>query len=263
MIKDLVKRAPLVKTFLQLRDRKRFLSEEGYASHYGVYGSFDEARSSVPPSSEFDQDELASEYSDRLVRVFPYDYPMILWLDRALRDGARSILDVGGNVGVHYFAYQKFIEYPAKLRWAVCEVPAMVAAGQKLSRAHGTVALEFTSDFSPGEVEQADVLISAGSLHYIEAPRLEDLLAGARQRPRHLLLNKLPLYDGDEFVSLQNIRRGFAPHYVWNRARFLRALQLQNYQVIDEWQVLERHFWLPGHPKKSFGAYSGVYLRRS
>jgi putative methyltransferase (TIGR04325 family) len=262
MLKEFLRYAPGVKGVLRRRHRRHFLSEQGYASHYGVYRSFAEARSDAPPSAEFDQVALASEYTDRLERVFAYDYPVMLWLDKAMRAGARRVVDVGGNIGVHFFAYRHFFDYPPDLVWTVCEVPAIAEAGREMMRDRGEPGLEFTSEFTPGLVEQADVLISAGTLHYIEQPLLWDLLSAALRWPEHVLLNKVPLYQGETFVTLQNIRRGYAPSWVWNRSEFLGAFQRQGYRAADGWSVPERHFWLPGHPERTFGAYSGVYLQR-
>src|SRR5512139_41597 len=41
------------------RQRKHFLSPEGFTSHFGVYDTFDDARRALPPSDEFDHSALA------------------------------------------------------------------------------------------------------------------------------------------------------------------------------------------------------------
>lgn len=256
-----MRRTALVRSLQRRRHRRRFVSPSGYALHYGVYPTFDAARRDAPTSRGFDQPGAELDFTDRLTAIFPYDYPVLFWLDRAFRQGGRTVVDVGGSVGVHYFAYQPLLEYPAELRWRICEVPAAVAAGKALAAERGARALEFTSELSPAALEGADVLLSAGALQYIEAPRLEELLAGTRRRPAHLLLNKLPLHDGEEFVSLQHIREGFVPERVFDRARLVGALERLGYEAVAEWRVPERTFWLPGWPERSFGHFSGLYLR--
>ncbi len=257
-----LKQIPLINESFRRHYHERFLSEAGYARHDGMFQSFEGARMAVPRSAEFDQTVLAADYTDRLDEVFPYDYPVILWLQRALSEGCRSVLDIGGSIGVHYFAYQKYIQFPRDLRWVVSEVPAMVTAGRQEAESRGAAQVEFTTELRPETVEESDILISAGTLHYIETPALSDLLSRCKARPTHILLNKLPLYDGEDFVSLQNIHQGFAPHYVFNRARFIAGIVAQGYALCDRWSVLERSFWIYGHPEQSFGAYSGLYFRK-
>lgn len=243
------------------RYRQWFLSDAGYAASYGVYRSFEEARREVPATPGFDQPSQGQDYVDRLDHVFTYDYPVLFWLGRAFAQGARAILDVGGNIGVHYYAYQRYLDYPPDLRWTVAEVPAVAAAGRRLAEKRGTPALAFTTELEAPRVEAADVILSAGALQYIESPRLEALLAGAR-RPAFVILNKLPLHDGEEFVSLQNIRNGFSPHWVFNRARIVRGMSALDYDLVDEWRVPERSLRLFGHPECSLSAFSGLCFRR-
>lgn len=258
-----VKDLPPLRALRERRYRRWFLSDAGYAASHGVYRSFEEARRQVPAAAGFDQPSQAAEFLDRLDRVFAYDYPVMLWLDRSLREGARAVLDVGGSVGVHYHAYRRYLELPADLRWTVSEVPAVAAAGERLAAERGSTALAFTSSLGPREVEAADVLLSAGALHYIESPRLEALLGAARRRPSFLLLNKLPLHDGEEFVSLQNIRHGFSPHWVYDRASFVSGICALGYALVDAWQVPERSLHLFGHPERSVAAFSGLCFRRT
>ena len=75
---------PVARPVLLQWKREHFLSNLGHGCHYGVFESFPEARASLPQSKEFDQAPLAVEYVEgRSKKVFPYDYPMLLWLLRA------------------------------------------------------------------------------------------------------------------------------------------------------------------------------------
>lgn len=247
------------------RDRQRlayFLSDAGHASYYGVFASFSEARRALPRSAEHNQSALATEYIEvRSHRVYCYDYPMIHWLGAALGGGATRIFDIGGSVGVHYRAYRRYLAYPPWLSWQVCEVPAIAQIGRELAQRDGETPLTFTDALNPGEV-QADVWISAGAIHYIEKARPDALLAACQHRPAHLLLNKLPLYEGDDFVSAQNMgANSFAPLHIYNRQRLVTDIESVGYRLVDSWEVPERHFYLPDHPEKSFGKYSGLYFR--
>ena len=258
-VKRRIKDAPVCRSWYLGRARRRFFTEPEAHLCFGVFESFEQARAWLPRSKEFDDERLADEFVNvRTQQIFPYDYPMIYWLSRAINDGARTVLDIGGSVGVHFIAYQRYIDYPKSLSWQVIEVPAMTQIGRELARREGLAALTFTDTAKAGDSE-ADIWMSAGAIHYIEDGRPDLLLRGARFRPKYVLLNKLPLYDGEDFVSTQGLGPGsFTPLYVYNRARLVDGITSLGYALVDHWQVPERYFFLPGYPEKSFGWYSGL-----
>lgn len=245
------------------RYRRRFESANGYAMSSGVFRTFEEAAASVRKSGGFNQASLASAYEERLDRVFPYDYPFLFWLQQIF-EGAKSIglLDIGGNVGVHYYAYSKFLRFPPRLSWRVSEVDEIAKAGRARAERVGAEGLEFTTSFEDLDSRPADIILSAGALQYIEQPLLWDVLACANSKPGHILLNKIPLYQGEDFVSLQNIGPGFSPLYVWNRREFVQRFERLGYRLVDGWRVMEREFTIFNDPIRSFGPFSGLYLRR-
>ena len=243
--------------------RQLFLSSEGTASYYGVFGSFADARAWLPPSKEFDHAPLAAQYIEiRCRRVFPYDYPVMLWLERAFQSGATRVLDFGGSVGVHYYAYRRYIGMPAALAWRVVELPTMVAIGRSLAATNAAPALSFTDDL-PQAVMAADseIWLSAGAIHYMEDARPARLLKWCAVRPKHILLNKLPLYGGEDFVTSQNIGEGsFAPLHVFNRRRFIREIEEVGYTLWDRWAVPERALYLTGDSEHMLPSFTGLYF---
>jgi putative methyltransferase (TIGR04325 family) len=259
----MVKRIPAVRTHIHARLYRRFLSLEGFTTYFGVYGSFAEARANLPASREFDTTSVVADLMDaRLHRIHAYDYPVIHWLGQAFQQGATTVFDLGGSVGLHYHAYHRILPYPQGLQWQVCEVPAAVSAGRELAGRLGSPGLSFVEKLDPASV-RAEVWISAGALQYIDGVGLDQLLAACPEPPRHIILNKLPLYDGDEFVVTQNIGPGvYAPARVYNRGRFLEQVDSQGYELVDSWPVPERSFYLPGHPERCFRHFSGLCFRR-
>lgn len=258
-----VKRLPLIRNWWHAWQLRHFLSIRGGGLHYGSFGSFDEARAWLPASEGFDRAAFSDEYiNERSQRVYGFDYPVMFWLRAAFEAGARSIYDIGGSVGVHYYAYRKFIEFPAGLAWHVCELPVVNTLGRELACKHGVSALTFTESMDTTGVCH-DVWIAAGVLEFIEDRRLDELLARAERAPTHVFVNKLPLHDGADFVSTQNIGGGaFVAHHVYNRARYVERIEALGYRLIDSWDVHERAFHVPGQPERSFEAYSGLYFRR-
>jgi putative methyltransferase (TIGR04325 family) len=112
------------------------------------------------------------EFALRAQRIYPYDYPVLFWLLPIL-PAAKRVFDIGGHIGVHYYGYQRYLPFPAELKWEVCEVPSIAKTGAELARQKGMHNLVFTSDFAGAE--GADILLAAGSLQYIESPRIEVL----------------------------------------------------------------------------------------
>ena len=261
-VRDLLE-GPATRPLLLQWRRRHFLSPEGFGFYFGVFDSFEAARRSLPPNPEFGNEALAQEYVDlRSRKIFAYDYPVMWWLTRAFARGATRVLDIGGSVGVHFYAYRSYMEMPAALVWRIVEVPTIVALGRRVAAERGAAALRFTDDLDEAlRGEGADVWISAGALQYMEEGRPDELLRRCATLPAHVVLNKLPLYPGDDFVCTQNIGHGcFAPMWVFNRERFVCGIEALGYVLRDEWDVHERSLYLPGHPERSFPAFSGLYF---
>ncbi|MGO4390233.1 methyltransferase, TIGR04325 family [Variovorax sp. M-6] len=254
---------PLVRPVRVRWQRELFLSSEGAGAYYGVFGSFADARAWLPRSKEFDHAPLAAHYIEvRCRMVFPYDYPVMLWLERAFQGGAARVLDFGGSVGVHYYAYRRYIAMPATLAWRVVELPTMVSIGRSLAAANAATALSFTEDLPQAVVAaDSDIWLSAGAIHYMEDARPALLLERCAVRPKHILLNKLPLYGGEDFVTSQNIGDGsFAPLHVFNRRRFIRDIEEVGYTLWDSWAVPERALYLSGDSEHRLPSFTGLYF---
>ena len=131
------------------------------------------------------------------------------------------MFDFGGHVGVAYHAWRGYLGYRPGLRWLVHDMPAIVRVGAELARERPSAGLEFTSDVTAGR--GATVMLAAGSLQYIDES-LPALLARIGSLPRHLIVNKLPIYDGEPFVTVQSTGRSFHPYRIYNRAAFVAEL---------------------------------------
>ncbi|MDB5068411.1 MAG: hypothetical protein JWM18_4845 [Chloroflexi bacterium] len=229
----------------------------------GVYGSFDEAYRSAPAGrpTGYDVDGVAEQeiLRSRVARVFPYDYPVLFWLRPLLAAGV-AVFDLGGHVGVHFHAYGRLLEFPPGLRWVVCEMPAVVEAGRRLVAERDAHGLSFTT--STAEADGADVLLASGVLQYVEGPPLAELLAGLSEPPRHLLINKLPLTDGEPFVTLQHAGIHFPAVRVSNREAFVDSLRAVGYELVDAWEDHVHSAVIPFHPDRTVPWFSGLCLRR-
>lgn len=256
-------RWPLIRMAAVRFRRAQFFSSSGTFAYYGLFESFEEARAWLPKTPEFNSELLVTEYVEvRSKRVFEYDYPVMWRLEHALRHGAKGILDIGGSVGVHYYAYLPYIQQLERQHWQVVEVPAIAAVGRKLAKQNAAKGLCFLEDLDQAvRSAKQDIWLSAGAIQYVEDGRPDLLLRRAGTRPRHVLLNKLPLYDGPDFVTTQNIGDGsYSPLHVYNRQRFVERIQSLGYRLKDEWAVNERSLHLPGHPERCVPTFSGFYF---
>ncbi|SCK17107.1 putative methyltransferase, LIC12133 family [Variovorax sp. HW608] len=254
---------PLTRWLLMRWRRKQFLSSAGFGCYFGAYSSFEEARQYLPPSPGFDEEALTEEHvTIRTNRIFAYDYPMLWWLSSAFGSGAKSILDIGGSVGVHFYAYRPWLRYPPELRWTIVEVPAVERVGRRLAAEREATSLDFCTDLLEAVSRTgASIWISAGALQYLAPPSLSVLLHTCSRHPGHILLNKLPLFDGDDFVSAQNLGEScFSPVHIFNRVRFVESILAEGYVLKDQWAVYERSFYLPGYPERSFPCFTGLYF---
>ncbi len=104
---------------------------------------------------------------------------------------------------------------------------------------------------------------NSATLQYIDSPGLSELVDSLTVPPRHLLINKLPLYDGEPYITLQNGGVHFIAQRAFNRSQFLGALAKRGYRVIDEWQLESISCFVPFHPERAVPRYTGLYLARN
>ncbi len=236
-----------------------FPSPNRYGCYRGIFQTYEQALAAIPITQKvgFDHSELAQEYRE----AFCYElllgqYPVLFRLQQILTEGT-TVFDFGGNIGVHFFVYEKYLQYPANLRWIVGELPALVAEGEKFAAQKRCSEITFTSDFK--EANGADVFLASSSLHYVGelAPRLAQL----PHKPKHILLNRSPFCEGSSFVTLQNGGTAFYPAYVFNRQQFQRSICDLGYELVDEWRDRTEPVAVPFHPEFSTLCYQGMYFR--
>jgi putative methyltransferase (TIGR04325 family) len=230
----------------------------------GVYGSFDEARKSIPANRKvgYDHAETAAMYIGYAQTLRLSDYPVLFWMRPAIEQAA-SVFDLGGHVGLACYAFEKYLPYPPGLRWMVCDLPEIRRAGERIAAERNANRLSFTGDFLAAD--GADILLTAGTLQCMEIS-LASILSQLRRRPKHLLVNRLPLYDGQPFATVQDIGPVMIPYQIFNRQQFIDSVCGLGYRLIDAWQISEPLCGMcviPFHSERSLSAYSGLYFIRA
>jgi putative methyltransferase (TIGR04325 family) len=226
----------------------------------GVYRSFAEAEASIPAGQRigYDHEELAGLYRLRMDKANQSDYAVLFWLRRILDARPASfVFDFGGHVGVSYHGWRNYLDYRPGLRWLVEDVPAIVKVGAELARERPSAGLEFTSKVE--DARGCDVFLAAGSLQYVDEA-LPAMLQRIGPLPRHLILNKMPMYDGETFVTVQSTGRAFHAYRIYNRAELVDSVTALGYRVVDDWSNREQHCEIPFTRGRDIDAYSGYYF---
>jgi putative methyltransferase (TIGR04325 family) len=182
----------------------------------------------------------------------------LFWL-RDLLDEKSFVFDFGGHVGVSYHGWRNYLNYPRGLRWLVHDMPAIVKVGAELALERPSDGLAFTSDVS--DARGCTIFLAAGSMQYVDTT-LTELLAKVGPLPQHLILNKLPVYDGEAFVTVQSTGRAFHAYRIYNRSEVLSEAAALGYRLVDDWVNREQHCEIPFTRDRDIDAYSGFYFTR-
>lgn len=242
--------------------RRRF--ERGMSrgnAYYGVHASFEAAQAAAPRTkpTSFDVPAAGELYPDRVDAISVSDYPPLFWLDRLLASGARSVFDLGGNVGLGYYAFGHYVAYPDDLRWTVQDLPSVLDAGRRLALQRGAGArLAFTDDALAADGH--DIVLANGVLQYLPFT-LPELLRQLPRPPAHLLVNLTPLHPTRSFFTLQQTRIATCPYRIPAVADFVAGFEALGYDVIDRWESRERYMRIPFEAAHSIDRYSGFYFR--
>lgn len=234
----------------------------GANSYCGSWATFADAKANAPailPSS-YDSEAAGKLYRSELERIRVSDYPVLFWLSRLLAAGQHRLFDLGGHIGVKYYAFQRYLNYPQALRWVVHDVPAVLAHGRQFASEHDP---ERRLDFStcPDDASGYDVLLTTGALQYLDYT-LAELIARLPQRPQHVLVNLTPMHPERSYFTLQHIGIAICPYRVSAVPEFVDAMNKLGYTTVDRWATHERNLRVPFRPECDIDSYHGFYFRR-
>ncbi|WP_146030250.1 TIGR04325 family methyltransferase [Methylocella silvestris] len=226
----------------------------------GVYRSYEDAEADIIDgrATGWNNEETASIWLDNIAPMREATYPLLMWLSILLRENM-TLVDYGGSIGLTYYGFKRYFTLPTAARWVVAEVDAIAAQGQKIA-GEQKARVEFVT--SPEAAPPADILISAGAIQYIK-DAVPGLLDRFCSRPRHVLLNKVPLTSGPTFWTLQNFGSAVSPYQVYNESEFLRYFTEAGYRLRDRWDVHELDCFIPFHPDKRVPHFAGLYFEKA
>lgn len=227
----------------------------------GVFNSFDEALQSAPSTAplSYDNPESARLYLERL-QIDEHDYPALFWVAESLREGMRSVVDIGGAVGIKYFAFKEFLSYPDDLHWTVVDVPAVAREGRAFAEQQGAShQLHFSDDLYVAD--GMALFYASGALQYLDQS-LPEILAQMRHPPRRLLINTMPVHERHAFFTLNSIGSAYCGYRVEARQTFVQGVIDQGYRLRSQWKSIGKRMEIIGRPEYSLDDYSGFCFDR-
>ena len=230
----------------------------------GVYGDFDAAMTAAGGAERAAYDhnnaKKSIEKESRIVdRYFQSsDYPALFWLSRALAD-EHEVLELGGSVGYAYYSFRRMLDYPERLRWTIVELPEAVRLGREIAAARGEVQVTFAETIE--ESIRYGIFLTAGTLQYMQEHVVE-IIGRCKEPPRHLIINRLPAYDGEEYWTVQNLGINKVPYRIYSRPKLIESIQNLGYHLRDAWHK-PRTMIIPFAPARTVSSYQGFYFERS
>lgn len=226
----------------------------------GVFHTREEAEREIPSRvvSHYDAcNEVRSVAADAGRQHTPQyeDYPVLYWLQPLIRNGVR-ITDLGGSTGATFYAFDRELSLPRDLRWTVVELEAAVKTGTQVAEIKGEDRLRFTTDFEAAP--SADVLLTIGALQYLPK-RLAVVLSRVDELPRHVIIHKVPVYDGPPYWTIQNLEIAQVPYFVHNRDTLVEEMTALGYRLVDSCNVL-RSIRIPFRPDRDVNYYGGFFF---
>ncbi len=214
--------------------RKKFIDNTDEHLFMGSFESFAAAQAGAPVAKAvgYDNAEKARDFYSH--QIYFYDYPALFWIGRSLEDGMRSIFDLGGHVGIKYYAFRRVLSYPENLRWTVCDVPGVVKTGRELAAERGSAEqLSFTTDFH--DASGFDVLFASGSLQYLPQ-RISEILASLPVKPKRVIVNTAAVHPERTLFTLNSIGFAVCPYRIQHHDELLAELTGAGYKRRDGWR---------------------------
>jgi putative methyltransferase (TIGR04325 family) len=259
-LRRLVANVPPIRAYRRRAYARAFAARERVNLYHGVYGSFEEAERSAPASKPTGYDNTASaQMYDADMSPTLRDYPALFWLHRAIASGSRRVFDLGGHIGIKYYAFRDRLSIPTHVSWQVCDVPAVVARGRALALERGVDGqLRFTIDWE--EMAQADVLFASGSLQYLPTP-LGAMLRRLPTLPSRIVINNAALHPTRSFFTLNSTGVAFCPYRVQSEPSLGAELEELGYDCVDRWET-PKSFEIPFESGYGMDRFVGMAFER-
>lgn len=244
--------------------QKLFLTPDCYTKCCGIFKTEPEAYKKFPILDIKYQDipvVVDESFASREYKINEeFDLPVINWFSQVLTSSS-IVLDFGGGIGGHFYAYKNHLHMPENVSWNVIEIPQRVEIGNKMAEYKKDTRLKLYDDFSL--VENPNIFFASGSLQYINTKLFNALFE--KSKYEHIILNRFPLYFGKSFITVQNGGNEYVLQYIHNKSEFIDLLTRNGYDLIDEWTEDYDGFTINPAARKKLASsviYYGFYFKK-
>ena len=235
--------------------QRQFMENTDQNLFMGRFDSFESALAHVPTHRPTGYDNAESAKLAYTSQITSWDYPVLFWLHRAFDAGLRSVFDLGGHVGIKYYAFKRALPFPEDLRWTVCDVPAVVKEGAEIATHRDPARqLGFTSDYA--QANGCDILLASGSLQYLPM-RLVDMLRDLPGKPKRILLNTTAAHTEETFYTVNSISTAFCAYRIQCWDELKEELKSAGYARLDTWHNEGKPIGVPFERGGDLAYYAG------
>jgi len=214
--------------------RRKFLDNQDENLFMGSFESFAAAEAGAPESKAVGYDNAQAAWEIYSHQIYFYDYPGLFWLSRSLDAGMTRVFDLGGHVGIKYYAFRRVLPYPEALQWTVCDVPGVVQTGREIAAQRSVTAqLGFTTDYR--HASGCDVLYVSGSLQYLPT-RISEVLGALAVKPKRIVMNTTAVHPERTIYTLNSIGFAVCPYRIQHDEELWADLRQSGYKRRDAWR---------------------------
>ena len=214
--------------------RRRFSHNTSENLFFGSFESRAAAEAAAPSNLALGYENAPGATTLYSPQVIAWDYPAIHWLSDAFLNGMSSVFDLGGHVGIKYYAFKRVVRYPEGLQWTVCDVPSVAKAGEEIAQQKdATSELRFCTDVRLAS--GIDVLFMSGSLQYLPST-MKAILQELKALPRRIILNTTAVHAERTLYTLNSIGVGVCPYRIQHYDEVLTEIREFGYRRRDMWR---------------------------
>lgn len=225
----------------------------------GAYKNRKSAESAVPANltTGYDNDNVVMLNYQLMCEVAPWDYPVMFCLQKILPE-SKTLIDGGGHLGTKYRAWQNHLPLNDSLQWTVLDVPAVVEVGKQKADEEKLSNLHFITDLH--DTETPDIFLGSGLLQYLDIS-ITSLFNQLPSRPKHVIFNKVAVWDKPDIYTLENFYSGLVPYRIRNMNELTSELIMLGYEIVDEWNIPSLTHSIPTHPELGVFENKGYFLK--
>jgi putative methyltransferase (TIGR04325 family) len=241
---------------------------------FGLFDSFEEAEAFVAGVKKVGWDDegiakvlvggddlVGAERSEPQM-IQTSQFAVMLWLTKLLQPG-NTVLDLGGAGGIFYEICTRYGLLDMPLKWHVVDMPEMIKRGRARHDALQSTSISFGSQLP--EAPASDIMLMLGAIQYMPDPLGEKgpgVLDALKTLPNHVLINKVPLIDGNDRWTVQNHVTTACPYRLFDRRKLMAYFETRGYRLQDKWYVPEIDIEIPFRPDGALFGLQGLYFRR-